>query len=121
MADRKRAPNWSPPALCRAQSTLLQRLSRKHAIAVVVLAAAIGTLTVLAGPHLLEHLLGVGGDPDHCAVCTWSHSAGTGTPSMPPTFVSALPFDGNATSLPPIAVPAVALATPAPRAPPSVA
>ncbi len=86
-----------------------------------MLAAAIVILAALAGPHLIEHLLGTGGDPDHCAVCAWTHSARAGASAAPPVLIPALPHDGSPAPLRPLALPAVAIAAPASRAPPTVA
>jgi hypothetical protein len=85
-----------------------------------VLSASLFTLTVLAGPHLLEHLLGTGGDPDHCAVCVWTHGAHASAPAAPPVVVAALPSAGCPPTEHPLVVPAASPLSSPSRAPPTL-
>ena len=92
----------------------------RRTLEAAVLSVALFTLTVLAGPHLIEHLLGTGGDPDHCAVCVWSHGTSTSAPTAPPVVVAALPIAGCLPTEHPLVVPPVSLRSSASRAPPTL-
>ncbi|MFI5341287.1 MAG: hypothetical protein ACHQ7N_15800 [Candidatus Methylomirabilales bacterium] len=90
-------------------------------IGAAVLAAAIFTLAVLAGPHLIEHLLGKDGDPDHCAVCAAVHGMRAGAPTAIVLLVPALLLVGPPTVRHQSKVPALTIPVPSSRAPPAFA
>jgi hypothetical protein len=89
-----------------------------RAVGAAVLAAAIFTLAVLAGPHLIEHLLGKDGDSDHCAVCAAIHGARAGAPTAPVLLVPALLLVGPSTVQHQSKVPALTISASASRGPP---
>jgi hypothetical protein len=78
-------------------------------------------LAILAGPHLLEHLVGTGGDRDHCAVCAWTHTVRGGAPAAAPVIVPTLPLDDSLAPPAPLVLPLVAIASQVSRAPPTIA
>ena len=85
-----------------------------------MLSAVLFALTVLAGPHLIEHLLGTGGDPDHCAICVWTHGARASAPTAPPVPVAALPIAGCLTTDRPLIIPTAPRLPSSSRAPPTI-
>jgi hypothetical protein len=121
MADGERRPSVPRRTMYRTGTASPRRSSRRRPLEALLLAVALCTLTVLAGPHLLEHLLGVGGDPDHCAACAWSHSARTGAPMVPPALTPALQLGDSLPLLPLLGSPVVAMASQTSRAPPTIA
>ena len=104
------------------------RAPRRHASPVpfrrivgrVALSAVLFTLTVLVGPHLQEHLRSTGGDPDHCAVCVWTHGTRASAPTAPPTLVAALPIAGGLTADRPLGEPTPSHLSSPSRAPPTI-
>jgi hypothetical protein len=123
-----RAMHEAPGEVLQAPSASSERTPRRvspsvplrRTVGVVALAAVLFTLTVLAGPHLIEHLLGTGGDPDHCAVCVWTHGAGTSAPTAPPALVAALPIAGGLPTEHPLVVPTAPRLSSPSRAPPTI-
>jgi hypothetical protein len=95
-------------------------LPLRRTVGVVALSVVLFALTVLAGPHLIEHLLGTGGDPDHCAVCVWTHGASASAPTAPPALVAALPIAGGLPIEHPLVVPTAPRLSSSSRAPPTL-
>ena len=93
---------------------------RGRALAAAVLTAAILTLTGAVWPDLIDHLSGAGGDTNACPVCVARYAAGTGLSTTPVTLVPTLLFIGLLTLQHQPSVPAGAIRTFAPRAPPTV-
>jgi hypothetical protein len=116
-----RLPRASPPSLQglrgKEGGTPTPRL-RSRTLGAAFLVAAILTLAALAGPHLVEHLLGVGGDPDHCAVCAAVHGMRAGLSAAAADSVAALPLAGLPSLQHPLSAPAVTIPAPSSRAPP---
>ena len=93
---------------------------RSRALGAAVLAAAILTLVALAGPHLIEHLISVGEDPDQCAACTGIHGARDGVPTTIVAPAHTLLVVGFLTVQRQASVPFIAIPIPASRAPPII-
>ena len=104
----------------RASRRPLASLPLRRTVGVVALSVVLFALTVLAGPHLIEHLLGTGGDPDHCAVCVWTHGASASAPTAPPALVAALPIAGDLPTEHPLVVPTPPRLSSSSRAPPTL-
>ena len=90
-------------------------------LAVAGLAALVFILAALAGPHLVEHLLGAGGDPDHCTVCAALHGARFGVAMAPAAPLPGLPVVGSPTLRLSLSAPVVPVAASSSRAPPLAA
>ena len=110
---RQRTPNAHPAAL-------LPSVPLGRTVGTFVLLVVLFTLTVLAGPHLIEHLLSTDGDSDHCVVCAAIHGARAGVPAAPVVLVPALLLIGLSTPQPQPPASAVASASPSPRGPPVI-
>ena len=93
----------------------------RRALEALILAALIFILAALAGPHLVEHLLGAGGDPDHCAVCAALHGARSGVAIAPAAPLPGLPVVGSPPLQLPLSAPVVPVAASSSRAPPLAA
>jgi len=108
------------PSLRRQGWGLWIAMLCRRPLGAAVLAAAIFILAVLTGPHLIEHLLGKDGDPDHCAVCAAVHGMRAGALAATVVLVPALLPVGPPTlkGQPPVS--AVAIASPSPRGPPVI-
>jgi hypothetical protein len=122
MHDAPREVLPEPPARPeRASRQPSTSLPLNRTIGIVVLSVVLFTLTVLAGPHLIEHLLGAGGDPDHCAVCVWTHGASTSAPTTPPVLDIVLPSARRLNTEHPLVVPTAPRLSSPSRAPPALA
>jgi hypothetical protein len=75
-------------------------------------------LAVYAGPHLIEHLLGQGGDADHCAICAAIQGVRTTSLAAPPMPIPALPVAGALTAIQTLICLLLALPRSSSRAPP---
>ena len=89
-------------------------------VGAAVLAAVLVALTLLAGPHLVEHLVGADRDADHCVVCVALHGARAGIPAAPLTLLAAVVVVGRPTLEPLLAGPAVSPLSASSRAPPTL-
>jgi hypothetical protein len=110
-------PSARPERASRRPST---SLPLHRTVGIVALSAVLLALTVLAGPHLIEHLLGAGGDPDHCTVCVWTHGARASAPTAPPMLIAALPLAGGLPTEHPLFVPTAPRHSSSSRAPPTL-
>ena len=119
----------APGKVLQAPSAYSERAPRRvspsvplrRTVGVFVLLVVLFTLTVLAGPHLIEHLLGTGGDPDHCAVCVWTHGASASAPTAPPVLDIVLPSARRLNTEHPLVVPTAPRLSSPSRAPPALA
>jgi hypothetical protein len=96
-------------------------LAPRRAFGALNLAALIFILAALAGPHLIEHLLGAGDDPDHCAICAALHGARSGVAMAPAAPVPGLPVVGSPPLQSRLSAPVVPVAASCSRAPPLAA
>ena len=118
----------APGKVLQAPSAYSERAPRRvspsvplrRTVEAFVLLVVLFTLTVLAGPHLIEHLLSTDGDSDHCVVCAAIHGARAGVPAAPVVLVPALLLVGLSTPQPQPPASAVASASPSPRGPPVI-
>jgi hypothetical protein len=111
-------PSARPERASRRPST---SLPLHRTVGIVALSVVVFALTVLAGPHLIEHLLGTGGDPDHCAVCVWTHGASASAPTAPPVLDIVLPSARRLNTEHPLVVPTAPRLSSPSRAPPALA
>lgn len=112
--------SFRPPSSRQQGRGVRMGMRCRRPLGATVLAAAIFTLGALSGPHVIEHLLGAGGDPDHCAVCAAIHGARAGLSGTgaPPVHVLLLVDLAPPPRQP--AIQAVASPVPSSRAPPPV-
>ena len=119
----------APGKVLQAPSAYSERAPRRVSpsvplrwtVGVVALSVVLFALTVLAGPHLIEHLLGTGVDPDHCAVCVWTHGASASAPTAPPVLDIVLPSARRLNTEHPLVVPTAPRLSSPSRAPPALA
>ena len=113
--------SFRPPSSRRQDRGVRMAMRSGRPSGAAVLAAAIFTLAVLAGPYLIEHLLGKAGDPDHCAVCAAVPGMRAGAPMATAVLVPALLLVGPSTVQHQSKVPALTIPVPSSRAPPAFA